>query len=242
MRTNIPHLNVSDLDWETLGSHGLRRKLLSGDEETKAGTQYVDIPKGWQGGGVAHFHDASEEVYVIHGDVTLNGRDYLGDGSYIYRPAGIVHGHDEGAKKGCHCIIKTGGMLELKLIHDPADPEEYVLHPSGDGRPFILDLRTNDMAWSTERLGSGDVGWKILNMDRRSGDYTAMLSMPSGWTGSLDLDPGAGWEWFVVEGGLELADGTAFSEGGYSYRAVGAPPATISGTEEGATVLHWRDG
>ena len=104
---------------EVLGKNGLRAKLLSQDPATGAGTRYVDIPQNWKGGGIAHYHPDYEEVFVIEGDVSLTGRDYLGDGSYIYRPSGIVHGHDEQAKKGCFCIIRFGGPLELCFVHEP---------------------------------------------------------------------------------------------------------------------------
>ena len=124
MKPLIEQVAIEDIPWEVLGTHGLRRRALGVDPKTGRATQYVNIPQGWKGGGTAHYHDAFEEVFVIKGDVTLNGRDYLGDGSYIYRPGGIVHGHDEGAQAGCFCIIRTGGALELKLIPDPEDDEE----------------------------------------------------------------------------------------------------------------------
>ena len=200
----------------------------------------VDIPKAWKGGGVAHFHEFSEEVYVLHGDVTLNGRDYLGDGSYIYRPAGVVHGHDEGAQQGCHCVIRSGGKLELILIHEPAEDDEYVLHPADDGRPLVLDLRTNDMLWGREHLGSGSIGWKVLSLNRRNGDYTVMLDLPTDWSGPLDLDPAITWEWLVIRGGMELGDGSVFGTLDYSFRPAGSVPTEIAGSESGALVLLWR--
>lgn len=240
MRPNVAKLAVDDLEWETLGTHGLRRKLLSQDPETTAATLFVDIPQNWKGGGVAHFHEFSEEVYVLQGDVTLNGRDYLGDGSYIYRPGGVVHGHDEGAQKGCHCIIRTGGKLELNLIHDPAEDDEYVLHHVDDGRPLVLDLRTNDMLWGWEHLGSGSIGWKVLSLDRQTGGYTAMLELPAGWTGPLELDPALGWEWMVIRGGMALEGGDAFGALDYSYRPAGSGATAIAGSQEGATILIWR--
>ncbi len=240
MRPHIAKLAVDDLEWESLGTHGLRRKLLSQNEETSAVTQYVDIPKAWKGGGVAHFHEYSEEVYVLHGDVSLNGRDYLGDGSYIYRPGGVVHGHDEGARQGCHCIIRTGGKLELNLIHEPAEDDEYVLHPVEDGRPLVLDLRTDGMLWGREHLGSGPIGWKVLSLDRRNGDYTAMLELSPGWSGTLDLDRAVAWEWLVIRGGMELGDSSVFGTLDYSVRPADSAPTVITGSEAGAMVLLWR--
>ncbi|NQV82018.1 MAG: cupin domain-containing protein [Alphaproteobacteria bacterium] len=238
MRTLIEPVAVNDLPWEMLGTHGLRRKLLSFDPDTGRATQYVHIPENWRGGGVAHYHDAYEEVFVIQGDVTLNGRDYLGDGSYIYRPAGIVHGHNEGARQGCHCIIRTGGALELNLVHEPEDDEEYVLFESGDDRPLMLDLRTRIMSW--ERVGEGSAysRRKVLSCSPSTGASTTILSLPAGWQGRIDLGTAVTWEWLILSGDARIGGVTVLGEA-FGCRPAGAPETSIDGSVGGAMVLLW---
>ena len=155
-------------------------------------------------------------------------------------PAGGGKGQDEGAQQGGNCVIRSGGKLELILIHEPAEDDEYVLHPADDGRPLVLDLRTNDMLWGREHLGSGSIGWKVLSLNRRNGDYTVMLDLPTDWSGPLDLDPAITWEWLVIRGGMELGDGSVFGTLDYSFRPAGSVPTEIAGSESGALVLLWR--
>lgn len=239
MRPLVEGVSVADLSWEVLGTHGLRRKLLSLDSDSERATQYVNIPEGWKGGGVAHYHEGYEEVFVLHGDVSLTGRDYLGDGSYIYRPAGIVHGHDEQAKKGCHCVIRTGGKLELILVHEPEDDEEYVLFDSGDDRPFVIDLRTRIMPW--EGIGAGTTRYrrKVLSESPTSRASTTLVSLPPGWQGSIPLNGADEWEWFVIDGDAHIGGAVHGSET-YGSRPVGSPDAAIKVTARGATLLLWR--
>ena len=239
MRNEVAHVAIDDLAWEVLGKNGLRAKLLSQDPATGAGTRYVDIPQNWKGGGIAHYHPDYEEVFVIEGDVSLTGRDYLGDGSYIYRPSGIVHGHDEQAKKGCFCIIRFGGPLELCFVHEPTDEEEYVLYPNSDGREFVLDLRTAKMAWADD--AATGLANKSLSEDAKTGSYTRLVRFPEGWDGALDLDPAAGWEWFVVSGSATLSDGTEFASNAYSCRARGGGALSFAKSRQGGEVLLCRE-
>lgn len=239
MRPLIEELSLADLSWEALGTHGLRRKLLSLDAETERATQYVHIPEGWKGGGVAHYHEGYEEVYVLHGDVSLTGRDYLGDGSYIYRPAGIVHGHDEQARKGCHCLIRAGGLLELNLVHEPEDDEEYVLFDADDDRPFVLDLRSRIMPWEPVGEGAARYRRKVLSESPTTRASTTLVSLPAGWQGSIALDSGEEWEWFILEGDARIA-GAVHGAETYGSRPKGSPVAAIDGSADGARLLLWR--
>jgi len=239
MKPFIEHVVINDLPWESLGTNGLRRRALGIDPKTGRATQYVDIPKNWKGGGMAHYHEAYEEVFVIKGDVTLNGRDYLGDGSYIYRPAGIVHGHDEGARVGCFCIIRTGGALELNLVPEPEDDEEYVLFDTDDDRPFVLDLRTRIMPWQRIDDETGRYRRKILSASPTSGAATQLVSLPSAWQGRIALTENDAWEWLVLEGDARIGGITAAAQS-YGCRPPGSPEAIIDDSIGGATLLLWR--
>jgi quercetin dioxygenase-like cupin family protein len=239
MKPLIEHLAIDDLPWEALGTNGLRRRALGVDPETGRATMYVDIPQGWKGGGTAHYHDAFEEVFVIKGDVTLNGRDYLGDGSYIYRPAGIVHGHDEGAQAGCFCIIRTGGALELNLVPEPEDDEEYVLFDTEDDRPFMLDLRTRIMPWQRVDDDTGCYRRKVLSASPTTGDATHLVNLPPAWQGNIALTENETWEWLVLEGDARVGNVTA-STLSYGCRPPGAPDVSINASIGGATMLLWR--
>lgn len=240
MRPTIRDRDINALDWVALGTNGLRNRVLSLDPETQASTRFVNIPANWKGGGKAHFHHAFEEVFVIRGDVSLTGRDFLGDGSYIYRPAGMVHGHDEQARKGCFCIIRTGGLLELNIVPDPEKDVEYVLHPADDGRDFVYDLRSGDLDWVWTGSGPARRGVKTLSTDKRSGAQTMLWHLPPGWAGEVALGGrGESAEWLVLQGAVQRKDGGVASEFSYSFLPPGAP-GVFSAAPEGCEMIVWK--
>lgn len=239
MRPTIRDLDINSLDWVALGTNGLRNRLLSIDPDTKASTRFVNIPQNWKGGGKAHFHHAYEEVFVIKGDVSLTGRDFLGDGSYIYRPAGMVHGHDEQARQGCFCIIKSGGLLELNVIEKPSKEFEYVLHPANDGRDFVYDLRTNMMDWAWTGKGSARRGEKLLSEDKVTGGTTMLWHLPAGWQGEVTLGGPQTAEWIVLKGAAQRKDGATAKELSYSALPAGQS-AVFTSAPQGCELIVWN--
>ncbi len=239
MRPQVGPLNIESLSWESLGKHGLRRKILSHDPDTGAVTQYVHIPANWKGGGVAHYHSCIEEVFVIEGDVTLNGRDYFVDGSYLYRPDHIVHGHDEGAKLGCKCIIRMGAEMDFNLVHEPESEEEYPLEPITDPRGHVLDLRSNDMEWTEQGDEGNRYRFKLLSFDPATKAYTALMGLDAGWRGRLSTGSEFAREWFMLSGSWQREDGTSYDANTYYYAPPDTTHAAVTGSKDGCVVLTW---
>lgn len=239
MRSQVGPLNIDTLAWESLGKHGLRRKVLSQDQDTGAVTQYVHIPANWKGGGVSHFHSCFEEAFIIEGDVTLNGRDDLVTGSYLYRPSNIVHGHDEGANQGCMCIIRMGAQMDFNLVHDPESEEEYPLGVMTDPRGHVLDLRTSEMDWTEQGDEDNRYHFKLLSMDPETKAYAALLSLDAGWNGHLSTGNEYGREWFMLSGSWERENGATFDANTYYYAPPGTPHPAVTGSKDGCVVLTW---
>ncbi len=240
MRAAVHSLTPESLPWEPLGS--LTRKLLSKDPVTGAETNLVRIPAGWRGSGKAHYHHCYEEAFVMDGDVTLTGREDLVDGSYLYRPAGIVHGHRESARDGCRVLIKLGKTLDFNYQMPPESEDEYPIFPTNDGRGHVLHLRTPAARFVS--LGEENAAVEAVTMseDAPARAYSQLLRFPRAWRGELPLDPADSWEWFVARGAVELSDGTRYLRDGYSFRPPGhAPPTAITGAEAGTWLLVWRN-
>ena len=233
-RPLIAHLDLADVPIPK----GAMKRDLSVDPDTGASTVFFDFPANWVGGGVAHYHSFSEEIYVISGAVTLNGRDQLVGGSYLYRPGGIVHGHHEASGPGARFIGRMGGKLDFNYVREPTSEEEYVLKAVPDGRPHIVHLRTTERPWTKAADGHQI---KVLSEDRVTGARTALLHFPTGWTGRMQLDPKNGWEWFAIRGTAALDDGTAFAKDSYANRPVGAPACAIVRAESETLILMWRN-
>jgi hypothetical protein len=197
----------------------------------------VEIPVGWHGGGIAHFHHAFEEVYMLAGSVTVGGTHYWHAGDYFYRPADVVHGHDERAEEGATALIRSDGPLPLLLVHDPAETDEYPLPSYDDGRGHLYSLRVADVEWIADAAFPDD--WRIrpLSSDARTGARTIMVDIPAGWTATGSARPAA-WEACMLEGALD-GEKAAFAPGDYSAGPAGTEVFGAQASAGGCRFILW---
>ncbi len=240
-RTELRRVRPDELPWERLGNHGLRRRLLRHDPQTGYTTSVVDIPQGWRGGGIAHYHHAFEEVYIWSGSVTVGGRHYWRTGDYFYRPALVVHGHDERSEEGAVAIIRSDGPLGLLLVHEPAEDDEYPLQPITDPRGHVKHITIADLAWQTSE--DFPAGWRIkpLSADAQSGARTLAVEVPAGWKRGPDRLPGrdTAWEAMVIEGRI-TGQGLSFEAADYASGPAGMEAFDAEGSATGCTFILWQ--
>ncbi|MBT0670190.1 DUF4437 domain-containing protein [Novosphingobium profundi] len=236
----LEHVRGNDLPWEMLGTHGLKRRKLGEDVQTGHVTNLVYIPKGWRGGGVAHFHAAFEEVYMLEGSVTLDGNHYFREGVYFYRPADVVHGHDERSEEGALALVRSDGLLVLNLVHEPEQPVEYPLPGSADPRGHVFETRVADVAPVADPALPAE--WRIrpFSQDPVSGARTFEALVPAGWQGKAPVLASA-WEAYVLEGTLEGA-GEIWQPGDYTVGLADTPLLAANASAQGARLLVWTFG
>ncbi|MCW1383816.1 DUF4437 domain-containing protein [Novosphingobium sp. KCTC 2891] len=225
----------ADLPWEVLGTHGLKRRLLGHDPESGHVTNIVFIPEGWHGGGVAHFHDAFEEVYMLDGAVTLDGDHYFRKGVYFYRPAQVVHGHDERSETGALALVRSDGALVLNLVHQPEQPVEYPRPGHGDPRGHVFETRVASVAAEADAALHADWKAKPLSADPVTGARTFEAIVPAGWQG---IAPALGqpWEAYVLEGDLSGAR-ESWQAGDYTVGDADTPLLGTVSSTAGARIL-----
>ena len=223
--------------WARTGSAA---KTLSGDPKATASTVLCDIPVGWRGGGVAHYHAAFEEVLILRGSVTLNGARHFVEDDYFYRPADVVHGHAEASDTGCLALIRSNGKLELNLIHDPAEPDEYPRDIPTDARGHVLQLPTADLPWETAPELPG--GWeaKRLSLDPQTGAASMLVRIPAGWRSDRPHGHSAGWAAFILEGGL-AGDPASFGREEYAAGPAGTGIFGPAHADEACLLMLWLD-
>ena len=244
MRPFIPHLDGDALEWEDILNTGAQRKVLSRDPETGSDTSYVRLPPKWNGPTGAHYHSDFEEALLLSGDCDLNGNDLLVEGSYLYRPGGIVHGWVDFSPSGSEIIIKMGTDTDLIAVGERQFDHEYDepgkrVH---DGRPHIVHLRTKEQNWRPWNGAFDGAQKKVLSHDEETGAETLLMQLPAGFDGALELDADKTWEWVVVDGGMTLADGVSFGRIGYSHRPAGSAQTVIARAPEGCTLFLWDEG
>lgn len=218
-----------------LGTHGLRRVVLYHDPRDNFSTSLVDIPVGWKGGGIAHYHHFFEEVYIVSGSVTVGAERYWHAGDYFYRPAQVVHGHDEKSPEGCRAIIRGDGPLELILVHDPREPDEYPRQPIVDPRGHILSLTVTSVPWG--EAPDLPVGWKArpLSLDPITGARTRMIAVPAGWHRSGPTPQTQMWEAVITSGAVD-----DFEIGDYAQGGAGSEIFAARACPTGAEFMLWE--
>ena len=243
MRPHLSYVDGNVLPWEEILNTRAERKQLSVDPDTGSDTSFVRIPKDWRGPVGAHYHTGFEEAFILSGDVDLNGNDLLVEGSYLYRPGGIVHGWVDHSPSGSDIIIKMGRATDLISVGEPELDHEYD-YPGArvdDGRPHIIHLRTKEQDWRPWPDGTEGANRKVLSRDEDNGAETLLARLSEGFSGALKLDPGLTWEWVVLDGAMTLADDTSFERLGYSHRPAGSEETTMAASKDGCTMLIWSD-
>jgi quercetin dioxygenase-like cupin family protein len=237
MTTIVDRVRLNDIEWEPLGTHGLRRKLLGSDPQTGGTTALLGIPEGWHGGGVAHYHHSFEEVFMLDGSVTLDGRHYWHGGDYFYRPALVVHGHDEKSPEGALALVRSDGPLELLLVHDPAEEVEYPLPASRDPRGHVMHVVAARVPPIADAQFPQE--WRIrpLSADPESGARTVVVDIPGGWIG-VGPCADAPWEAVVLDGSLD-GDLGLFERLDYARGGAGSTFLGGRSSPDGCSFLLW---
>lgn len=219
------------IEWEPLGKNGIRRKLLHRGPHGEE-TMLIDIPRRWKGGGVAHHHSCFEEVFVIDGDVTLNGRDDLVRNSYVYRPAGVVHGHAESAREGAVAMVRNGGPLDMNFVPEPLQNIEYPLQPIEDGRGLIVHLASDQLRSAPVVPG---VTEKTLSRDAKTGATTALVTLETGRAWRVQNEQVTNL--LLIDGALDLGERRLTSG---AHAALAAREVALFKAETDSRLLVWR--
>jgi len=90
-------------EWQTLPGGQIRIKTLS--DLPEAGHAMILLEATPGAVFLPHFHEGSEEVFLISGDLTSNGR-ILGPGDYLRHAAGTHH-EKATSEHGCRAILVT---------------------------------------------------------------------------------------------------------------------------------------
>ncbi|HXW72492.1 MAG TPA: cupin domain-containing protein [Methylocella sp.] len=96
-------LRAAEGIWLEMGP-GIRFKVLHRNLEQRRQTILLEADSRAMLPPHAHEHD--EEIYMISGDLTIEGEE-LGPGDFHFSPKGSRH-PGETTRQGCRCIITTG--------------------------------------------------------------------------------------------------------------------------------------
>ena len=159
-RPHIEFIYSQNLPWQA-GLPGnaranIRAKILSLDSDSGEMSTIVKYPAGWQAQRPEAL-SAEEEMYVLDGEITINGRPYRRD-TYACFPAGYVR---EASSSSQGCVALTFYDSVPNLTTKARDPDaEFVEYLDIYATPWEGKVRDPSLAWMGNRS-------KVLRWDRK---------------------------------------------------------------------------
>ena len=237
----IEFLFAQKLPW-TPGVYGGARddvdsKILSIDDAAGDSSSLIRYPAGWHR-TTPEALTAEEELYILDGEVEINGRTYKRD-CYACFPAGYVRETAE-SRKGC--VALTFFDSEPRLSSDHAgdyDPDDLV--------EFINSF---DMKWDSTTADSS-LEWmgnrrKVLKWDRDHDQKQTFLFTtpphiyPENWACPTLTHPCVE-ESFMIAGELTGPFGK-MTEGAYFWRPEGKPHGPFGTRGGGFALIRFKYG
>ncbi len=229
-RPHIEFVQAQMLPWRRIPPGAARPdaeyKYLSRDADTGACSCLVRYPPGWARLADEAL-DATEEFYVLDGDVEINGHRFEAD-HYGHVPRGLQR-HSMSTRSGAVVLTFFDAEPQFGPIVDSAAPlvARDVLH-------MPWDMRLND-----QKLAHLGISRKDLRTDPATGERSFLSMMlphsePPGSQGPRESHPVVE-ECFVISGSLVGPHGEMHA-GAYFWRPPGIPHGPF-GTRWGCVAL-----
>ncbi|PKB14593.1 hypothetical protein B0I00_2190 [Novosphingobium kunmingense] len=219
MRPRIVGLDVDAMDWAPLGPPGLFSKLLSRDPETGARTalQRMDPALGYQAPTIAHFHTTYEEILGIDGRFSFDSKLWVVPGAYVFHPPRTVHGFKSTVPQESLFLSRVGRDLDVNLVPEPAGDQLYVVEGPAPARsPAAYGDAVGALGWKPANLLGRAVSCCVLSTDPETGEGSALVELPSGWTSDAQARSDY-LEIFVLTGNVEFGKIPVSSGRAYSF-------------------------
>ena len=223
MRPRIEALDVDAMEWAPLVPAGLYSKMLSRDTETGARTalQRLCPADNYEPPKVAHYHHTYEEILGVAGDFSFDSRLWVKPGTYVFHPPLTVHGFKSAIRAESLFLSRVGRDLDFNFVPEPIQTDLYTVEGATPPRaPIAMRDPVEDKGWTVTDFLGGTAEVCVLSTDPETGEGSAFVKLPAGWTSSVASLP-TYLELFVIEGGLAV-DG---SETGPCHAYFFYPPA-----------------
>jgi quercetin dioxygenase-like cupin family protein len=183
-RATIIIPDVAALPWRALPAPGLYARTLSADPVTGARTAMIRMvpEEGYLPPATAHYHDTYEEILGIAGHLTFDRRIWLGRGSYVFHPAGTVHGFASDVPQDSTILSRVGPGHVGNPIPEPVQDDMYSVYEMPDPRAPAAQREpmAGTSALPREFLG-GTAIWSEISASPGRAHGAAMVLLPAGW-------------------------------------------------------------
>ncbi|MDH7452223.1 DUF4437 domain-containing protein [Luteimonas composti] len=223
MRPAVPFLDTHAMEWVPGDMPGLFTKMLSADPETgaRSALQCIDPARGYKAPALPHYHDGDEEIFIVKGELTFDGRQWLGERAYCFHPARTVHGFRSQVDSEAWFISRIKRPLKFDFHEDAESLEPYSLDGVESERGVAVVPTPAERPWEDilDAGGKTIARRQILSVHPGTGEGSMLVEFLPGFVSPHgDHYHSVYEEVFVVSGQLETADGKVFTKGCYSYK------------------------
>jgi hypothetical protein len=227
-----------DLPWEELGP-GIAQKLLYTQPTDGARTLLLRSrprPKAQLGDLKPQYHPFYEEFLTLEGRFTLEGTHWLTPLTYVFYPAGLVHGFAVDVPDGYEIYLRNPGPFSFETVDAPARDAPYLIDDPEQETPGIIIADCGGLI--EKASASGELS--VIALRDINGDGAVIAALSGGDELQLPLtDPAAYAEIFVLEGEVGLPDGERLARRNHALFA-GPDPLQIRGTEPAVVMLNYH--
>lgn len=220
MRAHVPFLDTGAMAWSQ-GAPGRFSKLLSVDPATGSRTALSrsdPTAPGFRAQPRAHYHYIDEELFCLKGRFTFDGENWLTRLSYVFYPAGTVHGHRSAVPEEYWMISRATGHMTWTYLDAPQEPRPYLLQGFEPQRNYAMHVSPADGLWKPGGAFGPSTQQLVLSIHPVTGEGSMLVRLPAGWSSpATAFRHSAYQELFVLEGGFRSEEGREFGEGCYSF-------------------------
>lgn len=229
-------IDTNAMPWQDTDTPGLYTKPLSYDPENGARTafQCIDPKRGYKPPHCAHYHHMDEELLVIKGTFTFDGKTWLGPKSYCFHPAETVHGFRSRIDDEAWFLSRCSKELDFCLHPEAEGETPYSLTGAQDPRGVTVLADPEAGAWVDVKDDSGAVTLqrRLLSKHPETGEGSMLVRFMPGWQSPHgDHFHTVYEELFVLEGAMETDGGDVYSAGAYLFK----PPLTVQSRPKSAS-------
>jgi len=147
-----------------------------------------------------------------------------------------VHGFRSALRGETWFLSRVGLDLDFTFVPEPVQTSPYYVGAAPPERGWTYVPDPDSEVWPLQAGPASPftgVTVRWLSVHPASGEGSMLVRLPAGWSGRPQALASREYlEMFVLDGSLELADGTRIEAGGYTFRPAaleGAPVASEAG-------------
>ena len=161
-------------------------------------------------------HPVDEEFLCLTGRFTLEGTHWLKPMTYVYYPAGLVHGFGIDIPDGYQVYLRNSGPLGTERVDSPAQDSLYFIRPGSQGRGEPIVAYCDELIRGAVQSSRQAV--IMLRKNNHTKEEAFLVCMQPGGQLRCRLNGSGGYaEILVLQGDIKLGEEKRIGKGNYAF-------------------------